>query len=88
MAKAFCSMKLVCLVVIQFVCCLVLSVVMPSAVSGSGVAMVACGFPDVPSYEINTTEDQFNRLVVQGRCYTMCITDLIVILKEVRAIRQ
>ena len=80
-------MKLFCLVVIQFVCCLVLSVVMPSGVSGTGVTMEACGPPDVPSYEINTTEEQFNRLVVQGRCYTMCVTDLIVFLKEVGAIR-
>ena len=81
-------MKLLCLAVVQFVRCLVLSghVVMSSEESGSGIPMVACGPPDVPSYEINTTEEQFNWLIVQGRCYTACITDLIVY-EEVCAIR-
>ena len=82
-------MKLLCLVVVQFVRSLVLSghVVMSSGESGSGIPMAACGPPDVPSYEINTTEDQFNWLIVQGRCYTACMTDLMVYLKEVSAIR-
>ena len=82
-------MKLLRLALVQFVRCLVLSghVVMSSEESGSGIPMLTCGPPDVPSYEINTTEEQFNRLIVQGRCYTACITDLIVFLKEVCAIR-
>ena len=83
------SLKMFCLVVVQFVCCLVLSghAVKSSGESGSGVAMEACGPPDVPSYEINTTEEQFNWLIVQGRCYTACMTEQIAYLKEVCAIR-
>jgi len=67
------------LVFVLFVGFLALSLWVVSALgqSGSGifVNMVACGPPDVPSYEINSTEDQLKQLTLQGRCYTICIGD-------------
>ena len=44
--------------------------------SGEGILLLpTCGPPDLPSYELNTTEENYNLLIHEGRCYLICLTD-------------